>query len=259
MHQTRPVRRLRALALGISLMAGATAAHGAQQQPAPPAQVGHEHAGHAQATGGHGEHAGHEQATSGHGEHAAGGHDHSKHDHSASASAADAVSATDVDLRDRTLVDADGRERKFVSDVIGDHIVVMDFVFTNCTNVCPVLSAVLGQVRHTLGEQVGKEIVLVSVSVDPVRDTPQRLKSYSKKYGLTEGWLWLTGPKTQVEDVLIGLGAYSVNFEDHPSMVLVGDARTGQWSRFFGFPSPKRIVEQVEKLQAARKATAGGS
>ena len=60
------------------------------------------------------------------------------------------------------------------------------------------------------------------------------------------------------DDVLIGLGAYSVNFEDHPSMVLVGDGRSGQWSRFFGFPSPDRIMQQVNALQSARQGAAGG-
>jgi protein SCO1/2 len=54
------------------------------------------------------------------------------------------------------------------------------------------------------------------------------------------------------------VGAYSQNFEDHPAMVLVGDGRTGQWSRFFGFPSPDRIMEQVNALQAARVALAAG-
>ena len=70
--------------------------------------------------------------------------------------------------------------------------------------------------------------------------------------------IWLTGPKTRVDEVLDGLGAYSTNFEDHPSMVLVGDGRSGDWSRFFGFPSPDRIMDQVNALQAARQTAAGG-
>jgi protein SCO1/2 len=114
------------------------------------------------------------------------------------------------------------------------------------------------QLQERLGEQLGQEVALVSVTVDPVRDTPQRLKAYSARYDARDGWVWLTGPKTTVDDVLTGVGAYSVNFEDHPSMVLVGDGSTGQWSRFFGFPSPDRIMEQVNALQAARQGTAGG-
>jgi protein SCO1/2 len=164
-----------------------------------------------------------------------------------------AVSA-DIDLRDRLLVDQDNQERMFVSDVIGDNIVVMDFVYTTCTTICPVLSALFTQVQGKLGDAVGDEVMLVSMSVDPVRDTPQRLKAYSAKHRAGEGWLWLTGPKGDVDDVLIGLGAYTSNFEDHPSMVLIGDGRSGEWKRLFGFPNPDRIVQIVNDLREQRKA-----
>ena len=171
---------------------------------------------------------------------------------------AEPAKSADVDLRDRELVDQDGRRVKFVSDVIGDRIVVMDFVYTTCTTVCPVLSAVFSQVQARLGDELGKDVALVSLGVDPIRDTPQRLKAYAAKYKAQPGWIWLTGPKTTMDDVLNGLGAYSPNFEDHPSMVLVGDGRTGEWSRFFGFPSTDRLVKQVNALQAARQRAAGG-
>jgi protein SCO1/2 len=134
----------------------------------------------------------------------------------------------------------------------------MDFVYTSCTTVCPVLSAVFSQVQNRLGDELGKDVALVSLSVDPIRDTPQRLKAYAAKHKAQPGWIWLTGPKPTMDDVLNGLGAYSPNFEDHPSMVLVGDGRTGEWSRFFGFPSTDRLVEQVNALQAARQRAAGG-
>ena len=162
--------------------------------------------------------------------------------------------AADIDLRDRLVVDQDGQELMFVSDVIGDNIVVMDFVYTTCTTICPVLSALFTQVQGKLGDAVGDEVTLVSMSVDPVRDTPQRLKAYSAKHRAGEGWLWLTGSKGEVEDVLIGLGAYTSNFEDHPSMVLIGDGRTGEWKRLFGFPNPDRVVQIVNDLREQRKA-----
>ena len=163
--------------------------------------------------------------------------------------------STRVDLLDHTLVDQHGKKVKFVSDVIGDRIVVMDFV---CTTVCPVLSAVFGQVQNRLGDRLGDDVVLVSVSVDPVRDTPQRLKAYSKIHKAQPGWIWLTGKKRTMDEVLDGLGAYSPNFEDHAAMVLIGDGRGGEWSRLYGFPNPDRIVEQVNALQAARSVAAGG-
>ena len=171
---------------------------------------------------------------------------------------AEPAESTKVDLLDHVLLDQHGNKVKFVSDVIGDRIVVMDFIYTTCTTVCPVISAVFGQVQSKLGDRLGDDVVLVSVSVDPVRDTPQRLKAYSKIHNAQPGWIWLTGNKRTMELVLDGLGAYTTNFEDHPSMVLIGDGRDGQWSRFYGFPSPDRIMAQVDALRAARNAVSGG-
>ena len=170
---------------------------------------------------------------------------------------AEPATNTEVDLLDLTLIDQYGTEMKFVSDVIGDRIVVMDFVYTTCTTVCPVISAVFGQMQKKLGDQLGDEVVLLSVSVDPVRDTPKRLKAYAASHNAKPGWIWLTGHKRTMDKVLDGLGAYSPNFADHPAMVLVGDGRTGEWSRFFGFPNPDRLMKQVNTLQAARNVAIG--
>ena len=179
---------------------------------------------------------------------------HAKHRAMMKQKSEPAAESVRIDLRDRLLVDQDGEELMFVSDVIGDNIVVMDFVYTTCTTICPVLSALFTQVQGKLGEAVGDEVTLVSMSVDPVRDTPQRLKAYSAKHRAGEGWLWLTGPKSDVEDVLNGLGAYTPSFEDHPSMVLIGDGRTGEWKRLFGFPNPDRIVQIVNDFREQRGA-----
>ncbi len=179
---------------------------------------------------------------------------HAKHRAMMHQSAGSAPEAADIDLRDRTLVNQHGQDVRFVSDVIGEKIVVMDFVYTTCTTICPVLTALLTQIQGELGDRLGDEVVMVSVTVDPARDTPQRLKAYSSKHGARDGWVWLTGPKSTVDDVLTGVGAYSVNFEDHPSMVLIGDGRTGEWQRLFGFPSPDRIMSVVNELQKDREA-----
>jgi protein SCO1/2 len=179
---------------------------------------------------------------------------HAKHRAMMQQKSEPAAESAEIDLRDHLLVDQDGQELMFVSDVIGDNIVVMDFVYTTCTTICPVLSALFTQVQGKLGDAVGDEVMLVSMSVDPVRDTPQRLKAYSAKHRAGEGWLWLTGPKADVDDVLTGLGAYTTNFEDHPTMVLIGDGRTGEWKRLFGFPNPDRIVQIVNDLREQRGA-----
>lgn len=165
-----------------------------------------------------------------------------------------AVEFADIDLRDVVLLNQDGEEVRFINDVIGDKIVVMDFIYTTCTTVCPVLTALFTQVQTQLGDELGNEVVMVSMTVDATRDTPARLKAYANKHRVQEGWTWLTGPKSTMDDVLTGLGAFSVSFEDHPAMVIVGDGRTGEWQRMFGFPNPDRIMSVVNEFRAKRRA-----
>jgi len=165
----------------------------------------------------------------------------------------DASAASDVKLRDELLVNQHGDAVRFVSDVVRDQIVVMDFVYTTCTTVCPVLSVIFQQVQAGLGDRLGTDVRLISVSVDPVRDTPQRLKRYAEGLQAHPDWVWLTGEKTTVDEVLRGLGAYSPNFEDHPSIVLIGDPQSGTWKRFFGFPGPDKILAVVDEMTMARQ------
>jgi len=165
-----------------------------------------------------------------------------------------AAEFANIDLRNALLQTQDGEDVRFVSDVVGDKIVVMDFIYTTCTTVCPVLTALLTQVQTQLGDDLGGEVVMISMTVDAARDTPARLKAYATKHRVREGWTWLTGPKGTMDDVLTGLGAYSASFEDHPAMVIVGDGRSGEWKRMFGFPNPDRIMKVVDEFRAKRQA-----
>jgi protein SCO1/2 len=177
-------------------------------------------------------------------------------DHSNHAAQGAAKPATTASLRfpDASLVASDGRKVRFSSDVLGDRLIVMDFVYTNCSTVCPVVSAIFSQLQERLGARMDKEVRLVSVTVDPARDTPAQLKTYSAKHGARSEWWWLSGHPESVTSVLKAAGTWTPNFEDHPAVVLVGDARTGQWTRFYGFASPDEILARLDALADARKA-----
>jgi protein SCO1/2 len=181
---------------------------------------------------------------------------HDKHDHHAqhgkSAPQAVVPQSAKLALTDTPLVDQDGRNLRFKTDALGDRIVVIGFVYTTCTTVCPVISQLMLQAQTKLGARVGKDVGLVTVTVDPVRDTPPRLKEYAARIGAGPGWTWLTGPKPQVDEVLKVFGAYAANFLEHPPVVMVGDAKSGKWMRFYGFPNPDQLVNAVGELSAAR-------
>jgi protein SCO1/2 len=179
---------------------------------------------------------------------------HAHHRQMMKAAAEQKAQAAILEIGDAQLITQDGETKSLSSDIVGDRIVVVDFIYTTCTTVCPVLSAVLMQVQDQLGDRLGTEVVLVSISVDPQRDTPARLKDYASKLRARDGWMWLTGDKDVVDEVLKDFGAYTPNFEDHPATVLVGDGMTGEWSRFLGFPGANHIVDKINELAAARTA-----
>lgn len=181
-------------------------------------------------------------------------HDH--HDHHTQHVKGDVKPVTPqratFNLSDTPLLDQEGRKLKFKSEVLGERIAVIGFVYTTCTTVCPVVSAVMAQVQEKLGARLGRDVALVTVTVDPVRDTPPRMKAYAAKMGAPAGWTWLTGPKPQVDEVLKVFGAYTPNFTEHPALILVGDAKSGKWLRFYGFPTPDQLTAAVNELTAAR-------
>ena len=184
---------------------------------------------------------------------------HDEHQHHANPAAksseqkADRVGAIKVDVGDTPLLDQDGRTIRMRSDVLAGRVVVVDFVYTSCTTVCPIFSATMAELRKRLVAAPARDIVLVTVTVDPLRDTPRRLKDYAARFGPTgDGWIWLTGSKSNVDTVNKAFGAYTANIDDHPPMVIVGDADAGVWTRFYGFPGVPELEARARELVAAR-------
>ncbi|MBM3854122.1 MAG: SCO family protein [Verrucomicrobia bacterium] len=163
-----------------------------------------------------------------------------------------ASSTAEVKVLDLSLVDQHGLARKLQTDVIGDRLVVVNFIYASCKTSCPMASAVFGQVQERLGSRLGQEVVLVSLSIDPVTDRPARLLATAEQFHAKPGWTWLTGEKAAVDRVLHGLGLYLSNIADHPTMVMIGDGKTGEWIRLLGFPTPDGIMAHLERIQAAR-------
>ena len=161
--------------------------------------------------------------------------------------------AVKVRIADVELLDRQGRKLRFGTEALGDRIVALDFIYTHCTTACPVLSSIFTLVQEELGDRMESEVRLITVSLDPARDTPARMRKYAAPFEAGPHWLWLTGAKRDVDNVLMGLGAYTPDYESHPPMVIIGDPVADTWSRHYGFVSPDEIVAQVEALLAARK------
>lgn len=161
----------------------------------------------------------------------------------------EAAGLQEVGLVDATLIDRHGAKHRFRRDVVGGRIVVANFVFTSCSTICPMQSAILAAVQDKLGDRLGHEVVLVSLSVDPFNDTPAQMNAMAERFGARPGWYWLTGDETEMERVLGGLRARADTPGDHASAFLVGRAGQLQWARLEGTASPDSIVAAVESLR----------
>src|SRR5512139_2333680 len=153
-----------------------------------------------------------------------------------------------VRLLDTPLLDQDGKEVRFASEADGKKVVVVDTFFTTCTLICPILGAIFADLQDQLGDRIGRDVRLISITVDPQTDIPPRLKIYAEQWEAKPGWLFLTGGKKDVDQVLEGLGLYSADFTDHPSTFLVGDGQEGKWTRFYGFATPEQLMGKVGEL-----------
>lgn len=145
-------------------------------------------------------------------------------------------------IPDVRVYDQNGKELKFYSDLIKGKNVAINFIFTTCTNVCPVLTATFRRVQVEL-EKSQSDIKLISVSVDPTVDTPERLLEFANKFKAGPGWTFVTGEKTEIDSLLNRLGVGVGNKNDHTSMILIGNDAADFWTRTYGLSSPTALVQ----------------
>ncbi len=159
---------------------------------------------------------------------------------------------TQVKFANVPLLDQTGKTVRLEQDLVQGKIVVMSFIYTSCTTVCPVVSSIMGKVQKQLGARVGEEVQLVSISIDPQRDDPKRLQDYARTFQRGPGWSWLTGSPQSINETLKGLGSFSGDLKNHQPLILVGDGNNRHWMRYYGFTDPALLAKEVEKLSGLR-------
>lgn len=154
---------------------------------------------------------------------------------------------------DVPLVNQDGETRRFFTDLVQGRIVVINSIFSDCGAVCPVMAERFARVQTALGDRVGRDVMLLSISVDPVTDTPAKLKAYAKHLGAKPGWQFLTGEKQNVDLVLKKLGQYVESRDVHSNIIIVGNEPTGLWKKAFGAAPIDDVVSLVESVVNDRR------
>lgn len=165
------------------------------------------------------------------------------------------------------LVNQDGELMRLYQDLLKDKVVVIDTIFTECTGICPVISKTFQRIQDHVGDRLGEDVHLISISVDPTNDTPEKLKDFAAKFNARKGWYFLTGPKANVDFALQKLGGYVADRESHTAIVIIGNETTGLWKKAMGLAPARDILPIVDSVlndngsdpsKPASGSTAGG-
>jgi protein SCO1/2 len=145
----------------------------------------------------------------------------------------------------------DGREVRFYDDLVKDKLVLFNFMYATCTGICPTVMLNLARVRKLLGDRVGGDIFLYSLTLKPQEDTVPVLAEYAEKHGLGLGWSLLTGKPDDIEVLRRNLGFYDSNpqrdqdVSNHIGLVRYGNEPLMRWGACPGMSDPAWIAKEI--------------
>jgi protein SCO1/2 len=146
------------------------------------------------------------------------------------------------------LTDQEGKRVDLYDDLMKNRIVVINSFFASCPGSCPIMAKTFQHVQEKLGDRVGRDVWLISITVDPKNDTPAALKKYATQWNARPGWRLLTGTEAEVAAALKKIGQYVDDRETHKNVILVGNDRTGLWKKLFGLAKPGEIQTSIESV-----------
>jgi protein SCO1/2 len=149
------------------------------------------------------------------------------------------------------LIDQEGRPHRFYADLLRDRKVLINFAFTSCKGACPTMTANLARAQELLRSRK-EPVTILTITVDPVNDTPAVLKQYAAKFKAGPGWLFLTGTPDNIALVSRRLGGQVSKPEEHMMTLLVGDTSSGVWLKTLATEQPETIVSLIEHLNDPR-------
>lgn len=173
---------------------------------------------------------------------------HAHHHHMAEAKAL-LRSIAAYKLPELKLVNTDGKE-KLVSEIISSkQPVMLNFIFTTCTAICPVMSSSFAQVSRDLGDE-HKNLQLISISVDPEQDTPARLKEYAKRFEGGKQWQLFTGTLANSIQMQKSFDSYRGDKMNHLPLTFIRGADSTEWIRLEGLASADELIKEYKGLKA---------
>ncbi len=149
---------------------------------------------------------------------------------------------------DLELENQHGEKFRFFSDLLKNKIVFINPFFAECPGSCPIMHTMMKDVQAHLGEKLGSSVVMLSITVDPVNDTPEILKDYAAKYDAKQGWHFLSGSVSNVNAIMKKIGKYVPEREAHDTVILIGNMKTKLWKKANGLANVTKIIEVLDSV-----------
>jgi protein SCO1/2 len=155
---------------------------------------------------------------------------------------------------DALLTTHEGQKVRFYTDLLRNRRVLINFVFVGCTDICDSITANLVAVQDLLGDRVGREITMISITLLPEFDTPEVLKLYADRFGVRPGWHFLTGAPDEVEVLRRRLGFADIDpvldadIFQHAASLRIGNESLQRWTMAPAQLDPERLVETIERV-----------
>lgn len=165
-----------------------------------------------------------------------------------SASSGEAQSPAQKYFTDVELVNQNGEKLRLYSDLLKGKVVVITSFLATCTAACPAKNRNLERIQDAFGARLGKDLLILSITVDPVTDTPERLREYARSYHARRGWHFLSGKKENVDWALYKFGQYVENKDDHLNIMVVGNEASGLWKKAFALANSGELIKVIESV-----------
>ncbi|MDP2343619.1 MAG: SCO family protein [Deltaproteobacteria bacterium] len=151
----------------------------------------------------------------------------------------------------------DGRLVRFYDDLVKDKVVAINMMYANCEGICPRMTSNLLLVQEQLGDRLGRDVFLYSITLKPTEDTPAMLRRYVEMQSVAPRWPFLTGAPKDVERIRRRLGFFDrdpivdQDKTQHTGFVRIGNERLDRWSMAPALGKPDQITASILRLSAA--------
>jgi protein SCO1 len=161
------------------------------------------------------------------------------------------VSTAAYRVPDVKLVRQDGTATSLEQDLDDGRPVVLNFIFTSCEAICPLMTHIFAEFQRKLGPE-SAHVHLMSISIDPEQDTPARLREYAKRFEAGPGWTFYTGTVAASVATQKAFNVFRGEKMDHTAVTILRAAPGASWQRLDGFASPDDLLKQYRALVAAK-------